>query len=436
MFHTVIILGFILRIPLLFDSLWLDEAIEAQALMGKLGPILSYSLKDFQPPLYHFLLVPWTHLVGYSELALRTPSFFAGIALIYFGAKLASLFNRRAFIPAGLLLATNPLLIYYSSEGRTYILTACFATISFYYLARLLLTPSRPLIIGYFFSTLAMIWSSYLSWFLLTLQLFYLLRFRRTLIWLPFTIGATLIFWFPSLLSSLSEGLRTLAHSPSWGSVVGGLSLQTLALTWVKPVFGRISFSPPLYLTLTILFLFLHGLVLFAAKKRFPLLYLWLTSIPLVAIFSFFLPVYSYFRLLFVVPAYLILLALGLSQLPRFWTYLLVISQLFFYLLYLFTPRFHKEDWRSLTIYLNQQSGVVAMPNLAQRAPLDYYGLTLPLTELRNEEQLSTSAIYYLRYVEEIFDPHLLGRANLTKHGYTKTREQTFPGLALEIYEK
>ena len=49
-------LALLLRFVLLNQSLWLDEAIQALALMGKMGPLLTYALADFQPPLYHGLL--------------------------------------------------------------------------------------------------------------------------------------------------------------------------------------------------------------------------------------------------------------------------------------------------------------------------------------------------------------------------------------------
>ena len=105
-------------------------------------------------------------------------------------------------------------------------------------------------------------------------------------------------------------------------------------------------------------------------------------------------------------------------------------------MIFYFTPNFHHEDWRTLTQFLNQQEGVVAMPSLAQNAPLTYYNLTLPMTEIKNNEPLTHDKIYYIRYVEDLFDPAFLGRDNLVKQGYTIDSEIVYAGLKLEVYEK
>ena len=177
--YYILALAVILRLVFLNQSLWLDESIEALALMGKMGPLLSYALSDFQPPLYHFLLRGWTEIFGYSELALRTPSLIAGVGVVYYVYKLAEfVYSRRVAGIAGLLSATNPLLIYYSQEGRTYILTTLFVTMSFYYLVQLLKNKNSPISINiyYLLNTTAVIWSSYLACLIVPLQFFYLVR--------------------------------------------------------------------------------------------------------------------------------------------------------------------------------------------------------------------------------------------------------------------
>lgn len=442
----LLLLALLLRLPLLNQSLWLDEAIEALALRGHFGSLWSYALSDFQPPLYHYLLSAWTSLAGYSELALRTPSLLAGVALVYFVVKLATLLaSDRTGLIAGLLAATNPLLIYYSQEGRTYILTALLVTMSFYYLFRMLSKSNdvrannhSPLL--YLFASILALWSSYLAWFVIILQLVYLLsRKRFYLARLSFLSLLTLTPWLPSLFRSLSIGLSDASASPAWGAVVGGISIKALALTWIKLVVGRISFSPPwLYVGLVSAVGILH---LYIFRNLRPLtidhrpLFIWLASIALSALISLFVPAYSYTRVLFVVPAYLILLAFGLDKLPRIFTYSVLVLNLVFLSVFWFTPRFHREDWRGLVNYLNAQTGVVALPSLKQNAPLIYYGLTLPLSG-STDPGLSGSKIYYLRYAEDIFDLPRAGRANLTESGYTLTKERSFIGIPLEIYEK
>lgn len=433
----ILSLALLLRLPLLNQSLWLDESIEALALQGHFGSLLSYSLSDFQPPLYHFILLAWTRLFGFSEIALRIPSLLAGLALVYFVFKLGELIaNKKVGIIASLLVATNPLLIYYSQEGRTYALTTFFVTASFYYFIKLIQDKNSSLLSTkyYVLSTTLFLWTSYLSWFVLLSQGLYVLWKKRFNLLIPQALSAlTLIFWLPTFFSSLHFGLSDAAAIPAWSRVVGGISPKAIALTWVKMNLGRISFVNQ-YLYGLIALALLHARIL--RRSQSSILILWiLAPIILASFISLWVPVYSYTRVLFVIPAYLLWLALGLSQLPRFFTYLATFSQLIFLIIFWFTPRFHREDWRQLTLDLNSQSNiVVALPSLKVAAPLSYYNLTSPLVQLQDYSPV-TQPVYYLRYGEGIFDPDLLGQAKLKSSGYTITSQRVYPGIQLDIYE-
>lgn len=426
----VMTLGLILRLIYLNQSLWLDESLEALALQGHFGSLLSYSLSDFQPPLYHFILLAWTRLFGFSEIALRFPSLLAGLALVYFVFKLGELIaSKKVGIIAGLLVATNPLLIYYSQEGRTYILTTLFVTMSFYFLL-------KRSSLAYLFSTLLAIWSSYLACLVVPLQLLYLVRHKRFRLALALTLtSSTFLLWLPSLWQSLQIGLGDASSIPGWGRVVGGVSLKALALTWVKANIGRISFENNyLYGFIVGLLALLHAYIL--RKSRFSILILWIfVPVILASFISLWVPVYSYTRVLFIVPAYLLLLSLGLSHLPRFYSSIALLLNLVFLSIFWVSPRFHREDWRSLTSYLNTQEGTVVLPSLKQNAPFIYYNLALPLSS-STDLSLSSSNIFYVKYVEDAFDPARLGPANLTRLGYTISSQRVYPGIQLDIYEK
>lgn len=434
------LLALLLRLPYLTQSLWLDEAIEALALKGYYGPLSSYMLSDFQPPLYHYLLQAWTSLFGYSELTLRLPSLLAGVGLTVVVIKLGSLlYTKRVGYIAGLLVATNPLLIYYSQEGRTYMLTTLFVMTSFYFLARLLQDKNSTTLstIYYVLSTTASLWTSYLAWFVAVLELAFLLYNNRPKLALLSLLSlATLLLWLPSLLHSLSLGLGDAAANPEWGRVVGGVSVKAVALTFVKTAIGRISFTPPWFYGLVVLVLAtLHILIVRRASPVHHLIYLALASLLPSLLISFFVPAYSYTRVLFVVPFYLLLLALGLSHLPRRYAGVVVLLNLVFIATFWLTPRFHREDWRSLVAYLSDKRGVVAMASRDQSPPLVYYGLTLPLIEPSRDPLPAQGDIYYLYYAEDIFDPSRLGRAKLAEAGYKAEQAVSFNSIPLEVYE-
>lgn len=437
----ILLLALLLRFIFLNQSLWLDESIQALALMGHLGPILQYAIADFQPPLYHFLLLGWTQIAGFSELALRTPSLIAGVMTVYIGSKLATLIGgKKTGIIAGLLLATNPLLIYYSQEGRTYAMTTFFVTASFYYLFSSLQNKTRSNYLLYCLFIGLSLWSSYLAWFALLLQGSYLLYKKRYDLALLMTASAiTLLAWLPAFLAQLHLGLSDAANMPTWGKVVGGASAKALALTWVKTLFGRISFDNKwLYGGLTIFVATLHLSVLRKSHARhFPLLLLWLASALVALIFALFIPIYSYTRVLFIVPAYLILLAIGLSKTSKYLARVAIVIQLISLAIFWVSPRFHREDWRTLTHDLNVQDKVtVALPSLRVGAPFLYYGLRQTPRELVTDDLSNAEAtIYYVRYGEDIFDPGHASQARLMSAGYTISSQKTYSGIQVDIYE-
>lgn len=431
-----------LRLILINQSLWLDEAIQALALMGKMGPLLTYALADFQPPLYHFIGWLWTSIFGYSELALRFPSLLAGLGTVYAAAKLGELLGgKKLMYLVGGLAATNPLLIYYSQEGRTYGLTTFFVTAAMYYY--ILITQKQSNSIQnttyYILYTTLFLWTSYLTWFLhLILFIYTIIIKRRDLILTQLITGLTLLFWLPSLYQSLQVGLSTVSSSPEWGNVVGGISLKALALTWVKAVIGRISFTPTWVYRLVVALAFaLHARIVLAVKSiPLPIL-LWLGSIPVLALVSLLLPVYSYTRLLFVVPAYLLILSLGLVKLSRSWTYAVISLQLLFLTVFWFNPSFHREDWRGIVASYGPNA-VYALPSLNQNAPLLYYGVLSG--QIIEPKVLSTlpifpSHIIYIRYVENVFDVTRAGIVKLSALGYSLEAQQVYPGLQVDIYE-
>ena len=66
MILIILLFGLILRLLNLNQSLWLDEAINAQAVSAYSYKdlIIKYSIGDFHPPLYHILLKIITDIFG------------------------------------------------------------------------------------------------------------------------------------------------------------------------------------------------------------------------------------------------------------------------------------------------------------------------------------------------------------------------------------
>lgn len=409
--------------------------------MGRMGPLLQYALADYQPPLYHLIGYVTTHLFGFSEIALRLPSLFSGLFTVYFVVKIGELLgSRKLGNIAGLLAATNPLLVYYSVEGRTYAMTTFFVTASFYYFIRLLQDKNKipRHFILYTLYTILTIWTSYLSWLVLLSQGIYVLwKKRYDILGIQIVSSLTLLAWLPSFLSSLGIGRSTMDTSPEWGRVVGGLSWKSLPLTWVKFVIGRIGFDNKIiYGAIVSVVALIHLYILKQVNlKKNHIFLVWIIPPVILGLFiAVALPVYSYFRVLFVLPAYLILLAIGLTKLDnKKLQGCVMVIQLLCLGYFWISPRYHREDWRSLVRDLPYHA-VVAMPSRAQIAPLHYYGLTQSVIE-PSHENIEGAVIYYIRYAEDLFDVSRRGQANFAASGYTITKQQVYPGIQMDVYE-
>ncbi len=108
-----------------FQSLWRDE-VDALRFATRPWPELlaMFTRPGENGPLFFLLLRPWLAVAGHSEYALRFASLMAGVAAVALGMALIRRLRapRPVCLVAGLLLATNPYLTWYSQEGKMYAL--------------------------------------------------------------------------------------------------------------------------------------------------------------------------------------------------------------------------------------------------------------------------------------------------------------------------
>ncbi|HWH44040.1 MAG TPA: glycosyltransferase family 39 protein [Thermoleophilaceae bacterium] len=129
----IVVLAAALRFPTLdAQSYWVDEAVTATLLDQGLGDMLA-DVPDSEstPPLYYALAWLWSKLFGLGEAGLRSLSALVGTAAAvaaYAGGR--ALVSSRAGLAAAALVATNPLLVWYSQEARAYSLLVLFAALS------------------------------------------------------------------------------------------------------------------------------------------------------------------------------------------------------------------------------------------------------------------------------------------------------------------
>ncbi len=473
MFLLVFLIAALLRTVSINQSLWLDEAINLNAVRASSfkNLIFDYSLGDFHPPLYHVLLKSWVTLFGSSEISARFPSVILALGTIFLTYRITKiLFDKKTALISSILLATAPLHIYYSQEARMYMLAAFLTTLSVYFFVSLIQRERLIFWIGFITSTALLLYTDYLPYLLLpTYGLFLLLnrkKFKSQLIsFFPSVIIVFIILipWLILFPKQLHIGLSAKAASPAWAQVVGGGEFKNLLLTFVKFTIGRISYSQktiyallfaPLGLFVTALFAF--SLFRISAKRSF--VYFWL-FLPIILAFitSYFIPVFSYFRFIFALPAFYIIWAAAINSLN--WTpltrLLLTIAlalNLGTSFIYLTNPKFQREDWRSATAYVTGNSDAKTITLFESEfsiSPFDYYNtgkiptagvltsFTADLNKFKPKLEASIrekNKVYLFQYLSGITDSQGLVFQELTKDGFVNTQTKDFPGVGF-VYE-
>lgn len=401
----------ILRLLSLNQSLWLDEAISAFAVKNFdfFGIITKFSTGDVHPPLYYLVLKLWTGLFGFSEIALRAPSVIAGVATVFVVYKIGEkLFNRHVGLLAGLFLAVNPLAVYYSQEARMYSLAMLAISVAAY----AFICKKWPL---FFVSLVGALYLDYIPWLIVPVFILLAKNKKGFFLFSLFSFLSVLPL-APLLWHQLQINTLFAQEVPLWGQVVGGFSFKALLLTPVKFIFGRIPSHP--------LFIFpmaFYFWILVRARNKF--LWAWLiVPVFLGFLISFKIPIFTYHRFLFVLPAFVLLLA---SKAGKKSTIFIVIVSVFSLLVFNLNSGLQREDWRGATVYINSDPGKVIMPSLAQDAPLQYYGAKM-------DEK--NNPVYLIRYVQEIFDPADSKRIFLETAGYKNIEQKNFNGVVVWKY--
>lgn len=459
----LIILGiaFVLRLVVLDQSYWLDEAISVLAAdkYSYSQLLVDFPKFDFHPPLFYLILKFWgnSSFFGFDEIPTRILPILFGVATVFVVFKIAGELKIKQWIPT-LLLATSPLHIYYSQEVRMYPLVAFTTAVAFLFFVRLL-SKERPIIWALFsLSILTTMTLDYLPVFILPvfwiLPIFYKKKkdfyFKLFLAFLPLIIIS--ILWLP-VLGNQVVSARSLKESlPNWAKIIGSPTQKELALIWVKFIVGRISFVNKIFYALFVLvvsaafgYVFLNGL-----RRVGKVIALWvLTPIILGFVFSFFIPAFSYFRFLYILPAFYLILAYGVKS-RRSLVMLLVINLVclgFYYT----NKNNHREQWREAVRFLeiNSSSDDIALFEFREPvAPYTWYRLNRENSDLiapegfgaigRDVDELTSgkTGVWYFEYLADITDPDRIVLRKLESLGFEEVSEHSFIGVGSIAYLK
>ncbi|MBI2196515.1 glycosyltransferase family 39 protein [Candidatus Daviesbacteria bacterium] len=465
MIWAVLGLGLVLRLISLNQSLWLDEAINVMAArsFSLWGMVTQYAVADFHPPGWFIILWVWGKTFGYSEIAVRIPSVIIGVLTIYITYLLGKkLISKNVGLIAALLLAINPLHIYYSQEARMYALAALAVSLNMLLFIDFVRggKGGKGSMVIYVLSNIFILLSDYVAYLIFPVQFVFLLFLRKEALrgWSIRLVAACLAFiwWLPVFLKQLDVGSTASANLPTWKFVVGGFDFKTIPLTFVKFIIGRISLVnkimyAALLLPIVTLFTFLlwHGIKNLTDTSR-KLLFFWLIIPSVIAtMISFFIPVYSYFRVLFIIPVFVLLVSNGISEfrwrLRYVFLVVIIFIQLFCAFVYLLNTNYQRDNWRGLVSYFkNIQPEVILFESSGTLPPFDYYaGGSLNVRGALNDfparddtaiaglsELLKDKReIYLVDYLVQISDPDRLVAKKLTELGYTEKEIKDFHGV-------
>jgi len=303
------------KTPLLYlvQPFWRDEAFSYFMAKKSIIEIAFLTAKDFNPPLYYFLLHFWMKIFGSSEIALRSLSimfFWANISIIFlFLIEIFKMKERKATFYL-LIFIVNPILLFYAFEARMYSMLAFLATLSFYAFFK----KNERL---YLFAMIAGLFTHY---FMVLIAFSHLLILKMSknksenikvkniyislLTFLPWVIffviqnGLSSNFWIQKPNFSSIFGLLGIIYSGNESSFYPTATNQTIEINLI-------------YLSIILMFIVLIGVFLYAKRSNrvsqtiFETLAFWGIGIPLfVWLFSFIKPIYF--------PRYLIFASVGL----------------------------------------------------------------------------------------------------------------------------
>jgi len=462
----IIILGFLLRLIIIDQSLWLDEAIGTVAVSShSISELFTgFFLVDNHPPLYYLLLKIWIQLFGHQESIIRLPSVLAGVGTIYLVYEITHKITQRKNIAlvAAALLATSQIHVYYSQEARMYIFTAFFACWAFSnYISQKWVLFSISLVL--------LLFSDYVTVFMLAAFWVNGIVSKKPPSWWVGFISAYIpvillgFTWLPIFIKQLENGAQFLQKLPGWQALAGGATIRQGALLWAKMTFGRVSINDTLLyaaLLSVVSIPFIHGLYI-SSKRGYKLskeVWIWFVLPPVLGfVFSFLIPVFIYFRFLYIVPALYILISMGAFRTKILGT--LVISSIFLIniialCMYYFDVSLQREQWRDSVKYVEQnasENDIVLFSNPETFAPYQWYqkrnigyGGTNSISPnweetkrivVVNTENIET--VYYYDYLSDLMDPNHYVVTALVETGFLEVSGEIFEGVgAVRKYQK
>jgi len=323
------------KTPLFFlnQSFWRDEAFSYFMAKKNIIEIIFLTAKDFNPPLYYFLLHFWMKVFGSSEIALRSLSIIFYWGTIY----VAFLFLNEVFKMKEkkasyylILFIFNPLLLYYAFEARMYSMFAFLAALSYY-------AFYKKNVRLYLIATVMGLFTHYFMILVVLSQLLFLIINKKSVDYIKRkTVYLSLLFFSPWLIFFLSQnGLSGSfwLNKPHLKDIFGILGIiYTGNETAFYPGDLKLKIqNNVIYLSIVLIVIITSGIYFYIKKfskkeqVNFQLLFIWGIGISLiVGLVSFIKPLYFPRYLIFTSVGFLLLIIYILEKIDILWRVTLI----------------------------------------------------------------------------------------------------------------
>ena len=248
------------------------------------------------------------------------------------------------------------------------------------------------------------------------------------------------------LFKQLASGLSA-AGNPVW-AYLSQTSVKNVLLVAIKFVTGRVPFPDSGgLLILTIIFvaafwlLVVNGIKELSKKqehKRTLMILLgWIIwPLALGAIIGIFVPVFSYFRLLFILPPVLVLVSIGTIR-QRWLLEPMVLVLMIASAVYVSGDTYRRENWiGAVNDIENHEIGALVIIHPAVRPPFDYYNRgrssVIDASSLHPSSIIYYPSFWYIPYAQPIFDIDDSTRKIFESQNFRRTYQKHFRGVTVE----
>lgn len=398
----IFFLGAVLRIyGLDAENLWYDEVGSVNLALRNMGSVF---FKFHNSPLYFLLLKCWIKMWGVSEFALRSLSVIFGACSILLIYKLAKkLFNKNVGLFSAFLLSISPIHIFYSQEARNYSLLLFLTLLSMYIFIKIIEENQTKLHVYLTLVNILLVYTLLHGILVVLAQnIFYFFKNRQRKRWL---IGQAVVL-FSFLVWFIP--INIVAHSDPWIKVstswIEKPHFSDLLETFKTFSYGGKSYGGndilietkdlriPKFLFFIYGILFILGLLQWKLwnngteyKRRVDailLLNVWL-FLSILAPFFFsivFFPLYVIKYVIFALPAFLIIIAVGIDKINNRMIQATVILTIAIFVavgLNTYYTKYLKIDWEDAIKYVYgniKKNDVIIVSQAKEMRLFGYYG--------------------------------------------------------------